>query len=412
MNIRPWANGIMLALFAGIAASAGEAAFREQPEQYWDFAKLKDPPEFRDAPFADSRAEGLRAVLVTGYGPGKGEKNFSAVHPKPLSAKVKAEFFAYIGFPSGPVPKGGFPGIVLIHGGGGTAYPQYTRFWVQHGYAVIALDWYNQRPVPSAKPTETNVKRIPLPGGKRQDHVSNVANMVLAHSLLRSLKNVNPEKTAFVGLSWGSWYGAMVAALDPRFKGGVEIYCGDVKFKLPSKGRALSFINGRFHHAAKIPLYWIVGTNDQNAFTDTLNLAFKECPTLENKSMVIRLPHSHVGFYFDSCLRMAAHFTQGKPGLPKLGGIARKGNTVSAEILDPGMGIRRAILCYTDSTEKVYHKRLWKSIPARLENNTVSAEIPPGAHQFFLSVYDGDSRFNDLCGSTSTVILPFPDPGK
>ena len=128
--------------------------------------------------------------------------------------------------------------------------------------------------------------------------------------------------------------------------------------------------------------------------------------------MVIRLPHSHVGFYFDSCLRMAAHFTQGKPGLPKLGGIARKGNTVSAEVLDPGMGIRRAILCYTDSTEKIYHKRLWKSIPARLENNTVSAEIPPGAHQFFLSVYDGDSRFNDLCGSTSTVILPFPDPGK
>jgi len=276
---------------------------------------------------------------------------------------------------------------------------------MKHGYAVIALDWYNQRPVPPEKPTGTNVKRVPLPGGKRQDHVSNVANMVLAHSLLRSLKNVNPEKTAFVGLSWGSIYGAMVAAVDPRFKGGVEIYCGDVK-------KNKSFTNGRFHHAAKIPLYWVSGTNDQNVTLATLDAGFRECPKVVNKSLVIRLPHSHIGFNFDSCLRMAAHFTQGKPGLPKLSDIERSGNQVKAKILDPGKGIKKAILCYTDSTEKVYHKRLWKSIPAKIEKDVISAELPEGAYQFFLSAYDENSRFNDLCGSTSPVILPFPKNEK
>ena len=397
-------------LTLGAAALNAKDAFREAPEKYWDFAKLQTAPAFRDAPFEDSKVPGLRAVLVTGYGPAAGDKSFSAPDPKPLSAKEKAEFFAYIGFPEGPVPEGGFPGIVLIHGGGGTAFPQYARLWVSKGYAVIILDWYNQRPVPPANPRETNVKRVPLPGGKRQDHVSNVANMILAHSLLRSLKNVNPEKTAFVGLSWGSWYGAMVASLDTRFKGGVEIYCGDVKKGSPKHGKA--FINGRFHHAAKIPLYWVAGTNDQNVTLASLDAGFQECPKVENKSLVVRLPHSHIGFSFPSCFRMAAHFTQGGPGLPKLSDIDWNGNQVKARILDPGKGVRKAILCYTDSTEKVYHKRVWKSVAAKIEKDAVSAELPEGAHQFFLSAYDEDSRFNDLCGSTSPVILPFPKNQK
>ena len=394
---------------AAIFLGADEPNFRETPEKYWDFEQLKDAPAYRDAPFADSQAEGLRAVLVTGYGPAPDDKTFSGPNPKGLSSKVKAEFFAYIGFPEGPVPEGGFPGIVLIHGGGGTAYPQYTKFWVKHGYAVIALDWYNQRPIPPADPKKP-VDRAPLPGGKRQDHVANVANMILSHSLLRSLKNVNPEKTAFVGLSWGSWYGAMVASLDTRFKGGVEIYCGDVKNG--SSKKANSFINGRFHHAAKIPLYWVAGTNDQNVTLASLDAGFQECPKVENKSLVIRLPHSHIGFTFPSCFRMAAHFTQGGPGLPKLSDIDWNGNQVKARILDPGKGIRKAILCYTDSTEKVYHKRVWKSVAAKIEKDVITAELPDGAHQFFLSAYDEESRFNDLCGSTSPVILPFPKNEK
>ncbi len=403
---------LLAAVTLGTAMLLGaeENNLREAPEKYWDFAQLKEAPAFRDAPFADSKAEGLRAVLVTGYGPAEDDKDFTDPQPKGLDKKVKAEFFAYIGFPEGPVPEGGFPGIVLIHGGGGTAYPQYTRFWVKQGYAVIALDWYNQRPIPPANPKETTVPRTPLPGGKRQDHVSNVANMVLAHSLLRSLENVNPEKTAFVGLSWGSWYGAIVASVDPRFKGGVEIYCGDVK--LPNSKIAKSLVGGRFHHAAKIPLYWVAGTNDRNVTLESLDRGFRECAKLENKSLVIRLPHSHVGFNLDSCLSMEAHFTKGDTGLPKLSDITQNGNTVSAKILDRGKGIEYAVLCYTDSKDPVYHKRVWKSIPAKIEKDVITAELPAGAHQFFLSAYEKKSRYNDLCGSTSPMILPFPGSGK
>ena len=310
------------------------AYMQESPDKYWDIDLLNIKPEYREAPFEDSKFDGLQSLLITGFGPAKDDKTVKLPSPNPLSKKVGAEFFALMGFPSTPAPKGGYPAVVLIHGGGGTAYPQYAKYWISKGYAVIAVDWYNQRSIVNPNPTETNVKRIPLDGGKRQDHVSNVANIILAHTVLRSQKNVNPEKTAFVGLSWGSWYGAMVAAIDNRFKGGVEIYCGDVK-------DTKEFINGRFHHAVKIPLYWVVSTNDQNMTVSSITKAFKKCPTTYNRSVVINLPHSHIGFYFDSCQRMVSHFVNGTANLPKLSDIKVKDGIASAEILDKGKGIQK-----------------------------------------------------------------------
>lgn len=378
---------------------SGADLWHEDPKTYWDLDLLKMQPTYRAAPFADSQVEGFQALLIKGFGPAKDDKTFYGGKPKPLSTKVSAEFFAYMGFPSTPMPEGGYPGVVMIHGGGGTAFPVYAKHWISRGYAVIILDWYNQRPIfPDGKFYSASLKRAALEGGKRQDHVANVANMILAHTVLRSQKNVNPEKTAFVGLSWGSWYGAMVAAVDDRFKGGVEIYCGDIK---DHRG----FINGRFHHAVKIPLYWVVSTNDQNMTVQSITKAFKRCPKTYNRSVVIRLPHSHVGFYFESCQRMVSHFVNGTPNLPKLSDIRVADGVASAEILERGKGITEAYLCYTDSIDPVYHKREWKTIPATIKGNTVSAPVPEKAHSYYLTVYEKKSRYNTLCGSTDVVVL-------
>ena len=383
--------------FVSIALLAAKPGFvRENPDKYWDIDILKIKPEYREAPYDDSKVEGLQALLIKGFGPAKNDKTFKSDNPKPLSQKVRADFFAYMGFPSTPAPKGGYPAVVLIHGGGGTAYPQYTKHWIDQGYAVIALDWYNQRPLKTQKPTERSVKRSPLDGGKRQDHVATIANIILAHSVLRSQPNVNPNKTAFVGLSWGSWYGAMVSSIDTRFKGGVEIYCGDVK----TNSR---FFNGRFHHAIKVPLYWVVSTNDQNMTVASISKAFKECPTTYNRSIVNALPHSHVGFYFASCKRMVSHFLNGTANLPKLGDIKVKDNVASAEILGQGMGIKSAFLCFTDSNDPKYHKRKWQKIKADINGKIISAKIPANAHSFYLTAYDADAKYNDLCGSTDAV---------
>lgn len=40
-----------------------------------------------------------------------------------------------------------FPGVVLIHGGGGTAFAEWTFLWAQRGYAAIAMDLSGSRTI-------------------------------------------------------------------------------------------------------------------------------------------------------------------------------------------------------------------------------------------------------------------------
>ena len=48
--------------------------------------------------------------------------------------------FAYVGVPPDATESAPAPGIVLVHGGSGTAYPEWVRRWVRRGYAAIAVD--------------------------------------------------------------------------------------------------------------------------------------------------------------------------------------------------------------------------------------------------------------------------------
>ena len=54
-----------------------------------------------------------------------------------------------------------------------------------------------------------------------------VADAILAHSLLRSFKEVDARRTAVTGISWGGYLTCIVAGLDNRFKAAVPVYgCG------------------------------------------------------------------------------------------------------------------------------------------------------------------------------------------
>lgn len=54
-----------------------------------------------------------------------------------------------------------------------------------------------------------------------------MANVILSHSLLLNLPEVNTDKTALTGISWGGYLTCIVAGLDNRFKAAVPVYgCG------------------------------------------------------------------------------------------------------------------------------------------------------------------------------------------
>lgn len=398
---RALALAIVLGSFAWSSIAALQPVLKDtcadaDPAAFWQARELFNAPSFRPNPYPESDFEGLKALLVKGKGPNGSD----------------AEFFCYYGVPDGARPEKGWPGVVLVHGGGGTAFPQYVRMWTELGFAVIAPDWYNRRPAPgltNAAPTEVNVPRVELPGGKRQDHVANVANMILAHSLIRSFPEVDAARTVYVGLSWGSWYGSCVTAVDDRFKGACMIYLCDRQPDATADPRLGKFVRGPFHRAMKVPSWWIAWPKDSNGLPSTLQAGWEACPHEFGRAIVHNLGHSHEGFSVLAVHRMARSFVGADVRLPRLSLGRREGNAVSAEIVDAGKGVADALLWYTTRPplaigELTKNKDTeWKSVPARIQGKTVSATLPEDARIAYLSVYEAeqqDCRRRVFCGSS------------
>ena len=348
--------------------------FRDDPAKYWDVPALMETPRFRPNPFPDSNAPGMKSFLVVGKGPDDSE----------------AEFFCMYALPDTPKPEKGYPAIMLVHGGGGTVFPHYVDHWRRHGFAVMAIDWYNQRPITNvAHSNKHDIARAPLPGGKRNDLRANIANIVLANSLLRSMPEVDSSRNVYVGLSWGSWYGAAIAGIDDRYSGIVEIYCGDVRTK---KGREL--VNGRFLHRATMPMWWTTWTQDQNVTPKSSQAGWDECPTYWGHVTSPTLGHSHRGFTLDCVMRMAKFFAGEGPALPRLGRAELKDGVLSAPVVGHGKSTGKAFLVYTDDSanELKPAKRVWKHVAAELAGERVSAPLPKGALIAYLTLNENPAE--------------------
>src|SRR6476659_1607960 len=45
-----------------------------------------------------------------------------------------------------------FPAVVLLHGGGGTAFRDWAKLWAKRGYAAIAMDLAGHEPMEGKSP--------------------------------------------------------------------------------------------------------------------------------------------------------------------------------------------------------------------------------------------------------------------
>ena len=372
--------------------------------KYWNREELYQAPAWRDADDGiGEAAEGQRRILYQGMEM-EGRRD---------------DVFAYVGYPSSPMPENGYPGIVMVQGGEGTAYHNYARYWNNLGYATIAMDLYNSFPE-MIEPSD-RVHRKALPGQKFVEFggtpeasaqvIKSIGNAVLGHSLLRSLPKVDVRRIGMVGISWGSVFCSVVAALDDRLRIIVPVYghgfneLGDGSQSFYRMASA-PWDPKYYLHEAKSPLHWIGGTNDAAFSMLAMQRSYDEAPTTQNHSYLIELLHGHCGYRFPVVRRIMEGALQNGVPLPRLGKAVCQDGRMTAEILERGRGIAKAVLSYTqDECECV--KRRWHEAPAEVQEGVVSSVIPEGATIAYLNLFDQqeeDGSWN-CCGSSNAAFL-------
>ena len=124
---------------------------------------------------------------------------------EPLNGK-STRVYAWLGRPEG---KGPFPGLVLVHGGGGKAFPDWAEFWAKRGYVAVAMDLAGCGPagaLPDGGPDQsdkTKFRDFSEADATNMWTYHAVADAIRAHSLLLSLPEVDKRRTGLTGMRLG-----------------------------------------------------------------------------------------------------------------------------------------------------------------------------------------------------------------
>ena len=325
--------------------------------------------------------------------------------------------YAYFGMPSIPVD-GPVPGIVLVHGGGGTAFAKWVRLWNSRGYAAIAMDlngcvpvgvygswnhheWGGPSGISAADIGLLDTIDLPV---NDQWYYHAVAAVIRAHSLLRSIEGVDKDRIGVTGLSWGGYTVCIVAGIDARFRFAVPVYgCGfieEMSFWTPQfenlgvqrRARWADLWDPRqYLPGASMPMLWVTGTNDFAYPLASFQRSYRIASGPRTLCIRIRMPHGHDGpgenpaeihAFADSMVG------QGPP-LAQVTSQVLEGSQLRATYTGP-VGIESAELVYTLSDNDNWEQREWQSAPTILdrEAHTVNAHIPCGVTTAFLNLVD------------------------
>ncbi len=366
----------------------------------WDLAKLSEPPKFE---WVDTKGP-VQSLFYEG-------ESFQG-----HSTRV----FAYYASPTTLDPQSTsvqkYPGVVLLHGGGGTAYRDWAELWAKRGYAAIAMDLTGHQPVEDKNSSDPQSRRALSDGGPDQKEefifgnidqppteqwtYHAVAAAIRAHSLLRSFPEVDTERTAVTGISWGGYLTVIVAGLDTRFQAAVPVYgCGHLqensawlqnfdKLTPAQRQRWAKLWDPSMYVAAiRMPILFINGTNDLAYPLDSYMKTYDGVTSPKQIRITINMPHSHIdgrapaeiGWFVDQ------HLRGGHP-LTVVGPVERTEQNITTKCQSKGK--LTAQLNYT-SDQGPFKDRKWHSVPAEVSDGKIMAKLPSQKlTAWFLTVTD------------------------
>lgn len=327
----------------------------------------------------------------------------------PLDGKP-TRVFAYYGVPD--LPKGRkAPGIVLCHGGGGTAFESWVRLWNARGYAAIAMDTCGC--VPKGEYAKWDRHEYGGPAGwggfnqisappQNQWSYHAVADVVLAHSLLRSFPEVDPDRIGITGISWGGYLTCIASSVDKRFRFAAPVYgCGflgenskwlDIFERMGKEdsGKWLDLWDpSRYLGQSTAATLWVTGTNDLAYPMDSLQKSYRLPKGPRMLCIRVRMPHHHGGIG-ETAPEIEAfadfHCTEGEAMIQ----VTKQGRSADQVWVTCGVDTKpvSAELNYTLDTGD-WHDREWKTVPAVVaDGGRITANLPKGARVYYFNLLD------------------------
>ncbi|MGE9267686.1 MAG: alpha/beta hydrolase family protein [Verrucomicrobiales bacterium] len=360
----------------------------------WPLEQLYKRPQSFPAP-SKSKFPSVKATFLQGL-PWQGKET---------------RIFCYYGLPAGATPDQPVPAMVLIHGGGGSAFPDWVKLWNDRGYAAIAMDTCGQISGLGYRDHSRHEFAGPMGWGgfdqtglKAEDQWSYhaVAAVITAHSFLRTLPGVDAERVGLTGISWGGYLTCLVAGIDERFQCAIPVYGGGFldenstwlgPFKKLGPEKTATWIERwdpkNYLPRADLPFLWVTGTNDFAYPLDSHDKSVRRLPHPSRLSIPGNMPHGQPQGQSPAVIAAFADQELKKgPALPTITALQASDGSLSATY-HTDQAITRAELLFTEDDGN-WHKRQWQRQPARLDpaSKQVSAPLPPKARACFLNLHD------------------------
>ncbi len=377
---------------------------------------------------------GIQKFPVPKYRWGKQEKGIKArqiFYEGEIFRGKPTEVFAYYCTPGilkgDPSLDKNLPAVVCLHGGGGRAFAEWVELWAEKGYAAIAMDWSgNGTELFYKNPTPEQRKKLGDYELQRRVHMENggpdkvpatvslvdgkaekdawpyqaVGAVARAHSLVRSFKEVDANRTALTGISWGGYLTCLTVGVDQRFKAAVPVYgCGyiymynrwfaDVGKGDKSEARWIELFDPSSSlKVTKVPMLFVNSPKDPwyplSIWTKSVEAAGAQA------CLIADLGHSHpAGWRPREIEAFISSKLNGTKPTVSFGELRIVNSMASCMFSSKTPVPKTALLYYTEGGDgDEWFKYKWKSAPARITGRNIVAKIPDAAKAVYLSVED------------------------
>ncbi|NQU41723.1 dienelactone hydrolase family protein [bacterium] len=262
--------------------------------------------------------------------------------------------YAIYGRPENQPREKKLPGLLHIHGGGQTAYPNAVLFYAKRGYAALTFDWTG--PTDERGPEITTVLTPSARDSLGPDFASSriwntVAMARRGLTLIESRPEVDPGRLGVTGISWGGFTTWLVNGTDRRLKVAVPIYGIGTIGKTEIDDSTKSLLQPlAFAPYQSGPVCFLNGSND---FFGHMGMAEDVWPLLKDDSRRSVTPNENHGTSLatrEAGIRWLDHYLMDGPDLPSAPSlrIRDNGDQPTATVTAPGASRCRLFYAFGD----------------------------------------------------------------